>query len=250
MLKLEKQIEYFSCKGKILICGDSNARVGSNIDLIQKEEEEHLPTPQDDVFETIFPRVSCDKSVVNQTGRWLIDKCVDNQSYILNGRTLGGLMGQFTCHTPRDSSTVDYFIASRTLSNCIHSMKVHDLSIFSDHCMISVKLKLFSEHCYDNEVNLRAHGSMSFAPDRFVWSERSKLNYQEAFSSQVIQDKMNNVKKDVSSDKINVDDLISNISDIIVSADDMTSKRKSFGVKKKKPRKINKKWYDRDCHIC
>ena len=35
---------------------------------------------------------------------------------------------------------------------------------------------------------------------------------------------MNNVKKDVSSDKIDVDDLISNISDIIVSAGDMTLK--------------------------
>ena len=157
------------------------------------EEEIHLLTPQDDVFETIFPRVSCDKSVVNQTGRWLIEKCVDNQLYILNGRTLGDLMGQFTCHTPRG----------------IHSMNVHDLSIFSDHCMISVKLKLFSEHCYDNEVNLRAHSSMSFAPDRFVWSERSKVDNQEAFSSQVMQDKMNNVKKDVSSDKIDVDVLIS-----------------------------------------
>ena len=65
MLKLEKQIEYFSCKGKILICGDLNAKVCNNIDWIQKEEEVHLPNPQDDVFETIFPRVSCDKSVVN-----------------------------------------------------------------------------------------------------------------------------------------------------------------------------------------
>ena len=116
MLKLEKQIEYFSCKGKILLCGDLKARVGSKIDLIQKEEEVHLSSPQDDVFETIFPRVSCDKSLVNQTGRWLIEKCVDNQLYILNGKkNLGDLTGQFTCHTPRGSSTVDYFIASRTL---------------------------------------------------------------------------------------------------------------------------------------
>ena len=83
MLRIEKQIEYFSCNGKILICGDLNARVGSNIDLIQNEEEVQLPTPQDDVFETICPRVSCDKSVVNQTGRWLIKKCVDNQLFIL-----------------------------------------------------------------------------------------------------------------------------------------------------------------------
>ena len=48
---------------------------------------------------------------------------------------------------------------------------------------------------------------------------------------------------------IDVDDLINNISDIIVSAGDMTLKRKSFGVKKKKPRKIYKRWYDRDCYI-
>ena len=65
MLKLEKQIEYFSRKGKNMICG-LNARVGCNIDLIEKEEDTHLPTPNDNVFETIFPRVSCDKSVVNQ----------------------------------------------------------------------------------------------------------------------------------------------------------------------------------------
>ena len=63
MLKLEKQIEYFSCKGKIMICGDLNARFGSNIDLIEKEEDIHLPPPNDNVFETIFPRVLCEKII-------------------------------------------------------------------------------------------------------------------------------------------------------------------------------------------
>ena len=57
----------------------------------------------------------------------------------------------------------------------------------------------------------------------------------------MIQDKISNVKKDVSSDKIDVDDLNSNVSDIIVSAGDMTLKRKSFWIKKKKPLKINNK---------
>ena len=54
MSKLEKQIEYFSCKGKILVCGDLNARVGCILDLEEKEEKLHLPTPQEDVFETIL----------------------------------------------------------------------------------------------------------------------------------------------------------------------------------------------------
>ena len=248
MLKLEKQIEYFSCKGKIMICGDLNARVGSNIDLIEKEEDIHLPTPNDNVFETIFPRVSCDKSFVNQTGRWLIEKCIDNQLFILNGRTLGDLTGQFTCHTPRGSSTVDYFLASRTLSNCINNMTVHDVNIYSDHCMISTKLKLSYENYDYKNVYLKDESSMPYVPDRFVWSEISKANYQEAFSNQVIQDKIDNIKHEVISDKIDVDAMVNSISDIIVSAPDMSLKRKSYRMKKKKPRKINKKWYDRDCH--
>ena len=32
MSKLEKGIEYFSCKGKILVCGDLNTRDGCNLD--------------------------------------------------------------------------------------------------------------------------------------------------------------------------------------------------------------------------
>ena len=177
MSKLEKQIEYFSCKGKVMLCGDFNARIGSNIDLVEKEEEHHLPLPKNDIFETIFPRVSCDKSYVNQTGRWLIEQCVDNQLFVLNVRTLGDLTGRFTCHTPKGSSTVDYIIASRTLLNCIHSVRVHDLSIFSDHCMVSTRIKLFHESsCNYEEANIKDSGlSLINAPDRFEWWKCQKL---------------------------------------------------------------------------
>ena len=36
MQKLEKQIEYFTRKGKVIICGDLNARVADKVDIIQK----------------------------------------------------------------------------------------------------------------------------------------------------------------------------------------------------------------------
>ncbi|MCG7891851.1 MAG: reverse transcriptase family protein [Candidatus Thiodiazotropha endolucinida] len=247
MSKLEKQIEYFSCKGKVIVCGDLNARVGNNIDLIQKEEDLYLPTPREDVYETILPRVTCDKSVVNQTGRWLIEKCVDNQLYILNGRTLGDLTGQFTCHTPRGSSTVDYFLASRTLSYFVHSMKVHDISVFSDHCMISVKLKLFHESCCgcENEPDVIDLQCCSYAPDRFIWTENARDRYREAFTSQGVQAKIKNLS-DIAAETEDVDELINNISDVIVSVGDMALPRKSFKVKKKRPYKLNKKWYDID----
>ena len=98
--------------------------------MIQKDKESYISTPRDDTFDIILPRVSCELSFVNKSGRWLIDRCVDNQLYFLNGHTLGDLTGQLTCHTPRGSSIVDYFIASRSLSNIVHSMTVHDLNIF------------------------------------------------------------------------------------------------------------------------
>lgn len=147
--KLEKQIGYFSCRGKVLLCGDFNARVGETNDFLVKENDLYLPMPYDDTFEFIHPRVSHDSNTINQYGKWLIDVCMDNQLYVLNGRTFGDLRGKFTCHTPRGSSVVDYFISSTSLSNEILSMNISDLNLFSDHCLINLKLKI----CYDNCTN-------------------------------------------------------------------------------------------------
>ena len=82
-----------------------------------------------------------------QGTRTLLYGVIDNCKGQEDTRKSEDLIGQFTCHTPRGSSTVDYFKASRTLLNCIHSMRGHDLSIFSHHCMISTKIKLFSDIC-------------------------------------------------------------------------------------------------------
>ena len=150
--KLEKHIDFFSCKGKVIICGDFNARVGELIDCLEKEEESHVPLPNDGNYEFILPRTTCDNKTTNQYGKWLIDLCSDNQMYILNGRTLGDFMGKFTCHTPRGSSVIDYFISSRSLSNTIFNMYVHDLSLLLDHCAISMKLKICTDNPIDDEM--------------------------------------------------------------------------------------------------
>ena len=88
MQKLEKHIDFFSCRGKVIICGDFNARIGESSDFLEKEDDTHVPLPHYDLYEFILPRVSYDRKNVNQYGIWLIDLCIDNQMYILNGRTL------------------------------------------------------------------------------------------------------------------------------------------------------------------
>lgn len=247
MQKIEKQIEYFSMKGKVIVCGDLNARVGNSLDLMQKESEPHLPIPNDNIFETVFPRVSYDNVVVNQCGRWLIDVCVDNQMYILNGRTLGDLTGQFTCHTPRGSSTVDYFLASSSLSQSIHSMKVNDLTLFSDHCMLTLQLDIFRNQAYNDTETTTNYAQTMFAPDRFTWSATSKEKYQEAFSSTDIQQTLFNINAEI--DKTDILSLLNNITDVMVMAGDKAKIRRCFASKRRKSHKINKKWYDRDCYV-
>ena len=150
--KLGKHTEYFSCKGKVIVSGDFNARLGDSCDVLDKEDEPHIPLPHDDTYEFILPRVSCDSSAVNQHGKRMLDLCTDNQMYILNGRTLGDFNGKFTCHTPRESSVVDYFLASRSLSNIVFSMYVHYIIFFSDHLLLTMKLNICNGIFIDEEL--------------------------------------------------------------------------------------------------
>ena len=54
---------------------------------------------------------------------------------ILNGRTLGDLMGKFTYIGYNGISTVDYVLGSENflMLNYIHSFEVEDLTLLSDH---------------------------------------------------------------------------------------------------------------------
>ena len=189
----------------------------------------------------IFPRVSSDKQVVNQAGRWLIEKCVDNQLYILNGKSLGDLTGDFTCHTPCGSRTVDYFIASRSLSKFIYSMKVHYLNIYSDHCMLSTRIKIGSTLGNDEDSCSDDSFVNCFAPDMYIWSESSKTKFQEAFSSLDIQNRLNKLDSMIQSSENDVNNLVKAITDVITCAGDMSLLRKRIKRKKTKKLRINKK---------
>ena len=109
--------------------------------------------------------------------------------YILNGRTLGDLTGKFTCHTLRGSSVVDNFITCNSLSYLIFSINVYDISLFSDHCLISMKLKI----CFDNRTDeslCEANLKYTHLPDKFLWSDVTKVKYQETFNSIDVRNKL------------------------------------------------------------
>ena len=60
---------------------------------------------------------------------------------MLNGRFIGDMAGNFTCHKSYGASTVDYCLTDVDLINIIKKFQVSDPSYVSDHSQISVHIK-------------------------------------------------------------------------------------------------------------
>ena len=124
-------------------------------------------------------------------------------------------------------------------------MKVHDFSFLSDHCMLTAKFLLASNLCHDENI-CSVDTFECLAPDRFVWSEHSKIKFQDVFSSSSIKEKIDRLNMITGQGDDDVDSIIQAVTYVIVSAGDITLPRKTFKLKKKKTHKLHKKWYDKE----
>ena len=97
--EVEKELAVYSRTGDILICGEFNARVGTLPDLLVHDNNKCLPLcsslPLD---KDIMNRFSKD-TTVDKREKEFIDFCKGCQMRILNGRTLGDMLGKFICFT-------------------------------------------------------------------------------------------------------------------------------------------------------
>ena len=178
----------------------------------------------------------------------MANRCSDNQLYIFNGRTLGDFIGKYTCHTKRGSSIVDYFILSRSLSKAIFNMYVHDISLFSDHCMLTMNFKICTDNVLDDSIlGSELDKNCIPLPDNFTWSEGAKKKYQEAFDTQEMRNTISDIENEAESDNVNVQSLVNKLTDIMLLAGNKTLLRRSFKYKRENICKVNKKRYDYDC---
>jgi len=93
--------------------GDLNARTSDDNDFIQNDNNDNT-VPQYDYYTPdvyIINRFSRD-TVLLPRDRALNDTCIQTGLIILNGRCIGDLTGDFTCHNFHGSSVVDYAYVS------------------------------------------------------------------------------------------------------------------------------------------
>jgi hypothetical protein len=122
------------------VLGDFNARTGCLKDTPESED-----SFRDSIYvgaPDLPPRSNQDL-VVDSNGIDLVELCLDNELFIVNGRFQTDLIGSFTCYPSNGSSTVDYILASYDILPQIKMFMVDvlDKSISDVHCATSLELE-------------------------------------------------------------------------------------------------------------
>ena len=238
---LENDIIKYSSLGKILLAGDLNSRTGQSLDFIRDDEIDYLPLSNDyEADATILTRHSQD-NVVCSRGSVLNDICTQTGLRILNGRCRGDMLGQFTCHTPRGSSVVDYFIMSQKL---LHYVKFFHVNKFygdlSDHCQISVMLKI---RCKGKEID--SDMCLSDLPIKYRWDQFSASKFIETINTTCIKNRLVEIENSSSED---VNEVVHNFNNVIYDVSDITLKKikTRSGINKGRQKKIRNKvnWFN------
>lgn len=234
---IEKDIDKYSKKGKIILSGDLNSRTGSEqLDFISEDNNSEFV----EIFDNYSPdvcipiRYSNDK-IVSSRGKFLNDLCIQTSMRILNGRTTGDHTGKFTCYTPNGCSVVDYFIVSEKLLDSICFFKVHDLvEDLSDHCKTSILLNVNCNLKFD------VHNMKTF-PTGYIWNDDSLASFQNLLSSVAIQQTIQNFNvNDFSNDS---NKMVTGLNNIFYEVANLSLKQKCGEKAKWNTRKkgINKK---------
>ena len=148
---LHTQICRFQAQGKVLICGDLNARTGTHPDSYSESGNKHIFGQNFPRNTTNLPRHNSDPQI-NKNGRDLLQLCQSLGLYIVNGRFRGDSLGRPTFCSSLGTSTVDYMITDLD-QLFLSSFIVKPLTPLSDHSQITVFMKRTETNSPQSEPN-------------------------------------------------------------------------------------------------
>jgi exonuclease III len=174
----------------IILCGDFNARTGVEDDFISNDSIDHIFNNSfgdwynnDNFFKK---RASKDK-VVNSNGRDLLTLCKNQNIHILNGRTKGDKLGNYTFIGAQGKSLIDYLIVSSSLFDHVNEFAV-DIKTESDHMplkwSINCNVKTTAVNVDDNNV------CTTYMIDKYRWKDEKTDIFRKNLSqiNQVFDD--------------------------------------------------------------
>ena len=161
--------------------GDFNGRTGEVDESFTTsgKTDNAIPTPS--YFSDVPKRKNCDK-IVNSHGNKIIEFCQSFDFRILNGRTIGDKIGNFThLNANNGESTIDYSLCNYPLYESIDNFIVLPLTGLSDHSKITTIFKSSITKCNDNvdKYNWNQIGA------RFKWNPLNKKAFIDEFLKSV-----------------------------------------------------------------
>ena len=135
---LQQEIGKFSQLGKLVIMGDLNSRLGQ----IQEKYVTDITDLDNLNSDIISPKTRNSNDItVNSNGKIMMNIINDAHLIVVNGRTVGDFIGNYTCDKWNGSSCVDLCIVRYENYNDVISYKVLSPTVYSDHRPISLRLK-------------------------------------------------------------------------------------------------------------
>ena len=258
---IEQMIASLGPNANVVLLGDINGRTGNKPDYIVNEENTDMILPEGYVTDTVatFPRGNMD-TVTNQQGDQLIALCKSVPLRICNGRKLGDIQGQYTCHTWNGQSVVDFCLASTGIYNQIAYLKVGKFyPLLSDHCPLSIALR-----CYltPTASNLEEYKFIP-KPGKLSWDQNISFKFETIIQSKESKQFLDNFAKNgIKSDQMSIDTSAEFLTDFLVNSaiaasnnstallykGEKRSEKRNWKFRKKKGRNIVKpKWHDSSC---
>ena len=237
---LEDEINYYQTQGNVLICGDLNARTGTEPDLINTHGDKHIPGQINIPPPPHQHRNNLDKTV-NRNGHQLLQMCRTLGLYIVNGRLRGDSFGLYTYSSPLGNSTVDYSITDLDPSY-LRAFTVSPLTPLSDHSKITLYIR---KSPTDPHVAEPSRLNPSKQPYR--WTSHSKDDYQRAIGHPTIQMKLDHFLSTLYTihNKDGLNQAVGDINDIFDKTALLSNLSKPHHHSSNKS--THEKWFDSDC---
>ncbi|ESO92034.1 hypothetical protein LOTGIDRAFT_163039 [Lottia gigantea] len=149
------EIENMYPSDDVIILGDLNSRIGRKQDFVEEAKTKHNPFLQSfyesSVNEATPVQRNSKDNQTNTFGNQLIELCCDNDFIILNGRTPGDPLGNYTYVSSTGASVIDLALVKPRMLSDVSNFTVLDTDI-SKHFPISCSISFGETSCQDNAL--------------------------------------------------------------------------------------------------
>ena len=183
----------------LIIMGDMNARTSTLEEYSAHLADDHqvCSIEIDNHTIPISVRQNCDKET-NSHGKNVIELCNTFNLKILNGRSNGDPLGNFTYYDEKlGASLVDYSICSQNFYKHIDNFMTLPHNELSDHCKIVTEINGYIA----NETSVNDSYDWKNIPKKFHWNNDVKKAFVDYFSG--AQGKINEINQRIDAGLIN-----------------------------------------------